>query len=499
MRKLPLILLLVIGLAITAVWPHGPATNPVRTGTADALLSLMGGIPGDALAQQLKFREVPPESAKRITRARATPRDNPEVDVPLPPDAPETPDVAEVPHRYSSRSGDIVRIGHDVHVERGELVQGDLVVMGGDVIVDGHVEGDVVAMGGHVQLNPTARVDGDVACIGGHLTQEDGAIVGGQRFTASGFRDFARQRARAHSDEEAERRSRGIVGDIVRLAMLVAIAWGFAALAPGRTQASLDTLKRQPAISLGVGALVFALIIPSIVALALIVAILCITIIGIPLALAALFGYVLFLVLMYVWGFAVISSWLGEWVLARRNTQTIVSAGAGGMIMPQGGVSTTQPSAMGTAGALATPSPTLVRKAVTGALLLGGARLLGELLKALGPLHGLGVFLIVLTWVAFAVGVTFGGGAWLRNEFTSGLIGRIWRGRRGGAARAAADPTPPSSPGPGGAPSPAPAPAPPPASTASFMPPPPPATAPPPPADPPPGSSVDPPAGPPAA
>lgn len=465
MRKLPMILLLVIGLALAAVWPHGSSTHPSRGGAADALLSLMPGLPGDVLAQQLKFREVPPESVKQVTRSRAKASATPEADVPSPPDAPDAP---ESPSRYRSRSGDIVRIGRDVHVESGELVEGDLVVMGGDVIVDGHVEGDVVAIGGHVQLNPTARVDGDVACIGGHLTQEDGAVVGGQRFTASGFRDFARQRSRARSDEEVERRSSHVVGNLVRMALLAAVAWGFAALAPGRTQASLETLKRQPAMSLGVGALVFALIVPSVVALALIVAILCITIIGIPLALAALFGYVLFLVLMYVWGFVVISSWLGEWVLARRNTQGVGFAGVGAVVAPP---------------------PTLVRKAVTGALLLAGARLVGELLKGLGPLHGLGVFLLVITWVAFAVGVTFGGGAWLRNEFTSGLIGRIWRGRRGnGAAKSPTDPAPPSSPGPGGSAAPSPAPA------TSFAPPPPSVA---PPTSPPPAGPSDPPAGPP--
>ena len=54
--------------------------------------------------------------------------------------------------------------------------------------------------------------------------------------------------------------------------------------------------------SLGFGLLAAALFIPSVVALALVVAILCITIIGIPLALAVILGYVLAIILLCLWG-----------------------------------------------------------------------------------------------------------------------------------------------------------------------------------------------------
>jgi len=453
MRKLPIALLVLAGVILISAWAEEATHNP-PDGPAALVARMVPFIPSDVLAQdELKFREVPAESLKRIetpSRRRG-----------IEPIAPDDPDL---PSRMSTRAGDVVRIGHNVHVEEDERIEGDVVVMGADVVVDGHVEGDVVAMGGDLRLNSTARVDGDVACIGGHLEQEDGAVIRGQRFTATGFRDFARQQARSRRDAERSRWYRSgdhLVGTIVRLLVLLGVAWAFAALAPGRTRSSLEVLKRQPATALGVGALVFALIIPSIVALALVVAILCITIIGIPLALAALFGYVLFLVLMFVWGFAVVSSWVGEWALTRGSTHTATASGAA---MPPGSPVAAQP-------------PSLVQMAVIGALILGGARLAAEVLKSIPPLHGIGVLIGVLSWIAMAVAITLGGGAWLRNEFTSGLLGRLWRGRRGGgsvdtppptvtpapadaSAGATAPPAPPSLP-PYGTPPPPSAPSPP--------------------------------------
>jgi cytoskeletal protein CcmA (bactofilin family) len=431
MRKLPMVLLLCAGLAPVAAWPCDAASctpKSDRIGAVDVLAAIATGFPGEAFAQQLKFREVPPESVKRIERRRARvpidPDEAQEPGTPPEPGTPATPDKPDLPDGLGSNSGDVVRIGHDVHVEEGETVEGDLVVMGGDVTVDGHVEGDVVAMGGDVHLAATARVDGDVACIGGQLEQEDGAVVGGQRFTATGFRDLARQKARSRVEEETRESSNHIVGALIGLMIWAGVAWAFAALAPGRTRAALQTLKARPAASLGIGAMVFALIIPSLVALALIIAILCITIIGIPIALAALFGYFLFLILMYTWGYAVIMSWLGEWALMRRNDKQVMGAGGVAAVVAQ---------------------PSLVRMAVTGALILGGARVVAEMLKAMGPLHGLGVFIMVISWVAFAIGSVFGAGAWLKNEFESGLIGRLWRGRRGGDTT-----TPPPVPAPVG-------------------------------------------------
>jgi hypothetical protein len=75
--------------------------------------------------------------------------------------------------------GDRVRIGGDVSVDAGEVVNGDTVAIGGSAQIEGEVQGDVVAIGGGVTLGPQAVVENDVVVIGGSLTRDPGARVRG--------------------------------------------------------------------------------------------------------------------------------------------------------------------------------------------------------------------------------------------------------------------------------------------------------------------------------
>jgi hypothetical protein len=76
-------------------------------------------------------------------------------------------------------SGDRVRVGAGIEVAEGEVVDGDVVSVGGSVRVDGTVEGDVVAVGGGVRLGPEAVVDGEVTSVGGTIDRDPGAVVHG--------------------------------------------------------------------------------------------------------------------------------------------------------------------------------------------------------------------------------------------------------------------------------------------------------------------------------
>jgi hypothetical protein len=78
-------------------------------------------------------------------------------------------------------TGDIVRMGEDVVVERGEVVEGDVVALGGSILVRGRVMGDVVALGGSVRLDSTAVVNGDAVAMGGKVELRPGARLMGQR------------------------------------------------------------------------------------------------------------------------------------------------------------------------------------------------------------------------------------------------------------------------------------------------------------------------------
>ena len=84
-----------------------------------------------------------------------------------------------------------VHIGGGVRVGAGEVVDGDVVAVGGSAHVVGVVHGDVVAIGGRVELGPQSVVDQDVAVIGGSLERATGARVGG-RIKEIGIGAFSR-------------------------------------------------------------------------------------------------------------------------------------------------------------------------------------------------------------------------------------------------------------------------------------------------------------------
>ena len=81
--------------------------------------------------------------------------------------------------------GDIWLMGGNVTLEADSTVTGDVLVMGGSLEVDGLIEGEITAMGGMVFLRQHAVVEGDVNMVGGSLERADGAQVGGEVNTAS--------------------------------------------------------------------------------------------------------------------------------------------------------------------------------------------------------------------------------------------------------------------------------------------------------------------------
>ena len=82
-----------------------------------------------------------------------------------------------------------------------EVVNGDVVAVGGGANIDGPVRGDVVAIGGGIDLGPHADIQGDVTVVGGPLHRDPAARVGGEvhevglgdiNFSPRRFRLFSR-------------------------------------------------------------------------------------------------------------------------------------------------------------------------------------------------------------------------------------------------------------------------------------------------------------------
>lgn len=199
------------------------------------------------------------------------------------------------------------------------------------------------------------------------------------------------------------------------------LAWGIARFAATRTTVALATLKREPGLSLLLGVGLVFLIVPSAVAMALVVAILCITIIGIPLALGVILAYAGLCVVLALWGYVVGAIPIGERLAAR----------------------------------LGNDGNSLARAAVFGVLGLAGLRLVAELFHFL-PLFG---WFANLLWIVAALGTAaltmMGAGALIRSKFGQGVGARWWplfKTAPSVPAATVAEGTPPPAAGPAGPP-----------------------------------------------
>src|SRR5215467_12250314 len=108
------------------------------------------------------------------------PASTPSVVPPEPPAPPQPPAFPRFERRRGRRDGDQVRIGSSVTVGEGEVVDGDVVAIGGNVRIDGDVRGDAVAVGGVMTLGPKAQVANNVVVVGGPLRRDPGARIGGR-------------------------------------------------------------------------------------------------------------------------------------------------------------------------------------------------------------------------------------------------------------------------------------------------------------------------------
>ena len=72
----------------------------------------------------------------------------------------------------------VVKIGEDVFIREGQRVH-NVIVLGGQVTVSGTVTSHVVALGESVVLTRTAVVGGDVVCLGGVVVMGKGARIAG--------------------------------------------------------------------------------------------------------------------------------------------------------------------------------------------------------------------------------------------------------------------------------------------------------------------------------
>ena len=325
-----------LGLAVAAAVTFGLAA-----------IALDGGLAPRASAQETELPGVPIDSVREDFLTPAPP---PAPGGPAAPDAPQPPDgmtirgggaprTIEGPGGvYKVRAGenDVVQIGEDIVIERGEHVLGHVFAMGGSVTVRGVVDDDVVAAGGDVILEDGAQVRGDAVSIGGSVEKAPGATILGSSVSLgnvpAGIIGLQVRNFIGHGVD--------VVGRVFKILFWLLIAWVTVTLTRERARRITARIDAETLASLGYGVLGIAAIAPATIVVALAAVLLAVTIIGIPVAVLLLLGYSLAIVALMFWGAILGASALGGWVVRRlaprlgtpeliRNTMVGVAAVTG--------------------------------------------------------------------------------------------------------------------------------------------------------------------------
>ncbi|MBN9685150.1 MULTISPECIES: polymer-forming cytoskeletal protein [unclassified Corallococcus] len=260
-------------------------------------------------------------------------------------------------HKKGKRGArDVVARGQNLEVKEGESVESavvyggnlivkgtvedDAVAFGGNLEVQGLVEGDVHAFGGNVILGPNARVEGDVSAFGGQVQKADGALVEGSlesfggaglgRMVAGeikrGMQEGQNHDASADADDDDDRGrdGGGLASFILQFALLFGLGFLGQMFFPARMKELGDEIRANPARNFWVGLVGMAALIPLTI-------VLCVTLIGIPVAFALLVASMLGTAL----GYAAIASEVGTRlpVMRGRKTQAVVLALGLGLIL----------------------------------------------------------------------------------------------------------------------------------------------------------------------
>jgi hypothetical protein len=216
--------------------------------------------------------------------------------------------------RGSGRKNDVIRFGGDVTVAQGEIVDGDVVVFGGNGSIDGRVNGDVVVLGGSLMLGPEADISGDVVTVGGKLSRDPGARIGREVNEISGpgsrLRDIVRNRSFFWSGMLPAFTT---VTTFVRLGVLVLFGCMVMLVAERLTNRVGDRAAAEPVRAGLTGLLAELLFLPALI---LTVVLLVITILGIPLLLLIPFA-VLGLAVVFLVGFTGVAARVGHLIGTR--------------------------------------------------------------------------------------------------------------------------------------------------------------------------------------
>lgn len=80
---------------------------------------------------------------------------------------------------------DTFRYFENTEIDEREMIKGNIVVMDGDLTIEGEVDGDVLVIFGDVEICEHAAITGNITSIGGQISQDENSIVNGNQIETS--------------------------------------------------------------------------------------------------------------------------------------------------------------------------------------------------------------------------------------------------------------------------------------------------------------------------
>jgi hypothetical protein len=206
--------------------------------------------------------------------------------------------------RHHGSGQDMVRFGESVVVQPGQVVEGDVVCIGGsaEVLSGAVVNGDVVAVGGSVTVRPGAVVHGGAVSVGSNVNVDPGAQVMGQSVSVHGPGIFGMPSGKWMQVWSWW----GFVWKLVRLAIYLLLLLLLYALFKDRFLNTAFHAQQHAVKAFLIGLLVLCTLLPVVV-------LLCITLIGIPLAI----GYLIAVLLAWMVGYLAVAQFIGKRLLGQ--------------------------------------------------------------------------------------------------------------------------------------------------------------------------------------
>jgi hypothetical protein len=220
---------------------------------------------------------------------------------------------AQVPDPTTYRlTGTRIAVGQDVRIERDEEVSEAVVVVGGNLIIDGRVREGVIVAGGDIHLSSTADVRGEIVIVGGQITRDAGARqVGSVNYISFGEwwrREFGWMPSIRFGEFG---RWLSLVATVARISILVLLMAVLLVVARAPVARVGRAAMAEPLRALLIGFAAEIFFVPALVAAAIGLAI---TIIGIPFVFLLVPVAIVVAVFAFVLGFTALACRVGELV-----------------------------------------------------------------------------------------------------------------------------------------------------------------------------------------